>query len=166
MAKLTPIEAANVKNLQLRHPHTVNVRWNYFPHTGNKMQLYTKQKKHMEEQIKWLCVLETNELYKTKLAIETGDVPQLFLEIVNKIYDAKRNNQHVVELLIGNGVDKLPLFDYDDKEKWNNPGIPVTAAVKSKPVELVVSKVPIQPVRSIPPEALKILQQQHLSKRK
>ncbi len=46
MAKLTPIEAANVKNLQLRHPHTVDIRWNYFPHTGNKMQAYTKQKKN------------------------------------------------------------------------------------------------------------------------
>lgn len=155
----TPIEAAQAKNLDARSPHTVEVRWVFFPHTGGKYRHYLKQKEHIELQIRWLAILSTDELYRVKVAIDNGFVPSFFKDIVDTIYQAKQKGQHVVEITVGDNISKMPLFDYEDEKSWKNPMVP-NHEVQSGPVQVLLpkrNKVPTQPVQQLPPHVAQLL---------
>lgn len=155
---ITPIEAANAKNLELRHPHTVEIAWHYFPHEGRKYRLYKRAKNHVETQIKWMAILSTDELFRIKKAIENGIVPNFFKPIVDEIYRVKKQGEHVVSLSIGDDVSKFPLFYYDSEEAWGNPGIPKQAATKNKPGDLLIQNAVKAAHQRIPQNVLDILQ--------
>jgi hypothetical protein len=159
---MTPIEAARAKGLENRSPHTVEIRWAYFPHTGNKHRQYTKQRDHIVAQVRWLAVLATDELFRIKQAIIDGSVPDFFSGIVDEIYKAKQQGKHVVELSIGDNVNKMPLFEYISESSWDNPGIPRNYTTKSGPVEVFLPKAkiaPKAPFTQITPEVARILSQ-------
>jgi len=76
------------------------------------------------------------------------------------MYRVKQSGAHVVELLIGDGTSKFPLFEYEDEALFLNPGIPATARVQDKPGSVLVrtSKTPRQPITQIPEATMKMLQ--------
>lgn len=158
---LTPIEAANAKRLDLRDTHTVEIKWLYFPCKGRAYRHYLKQKAHIETQITWLAVLDTNELFHITTKIKEGKVPSFFEKIIETIYNLKKQGNHVVSISIGDNVNTMPLFEYNDDSKWKNPGIPNNKQVKAGPVEVLLPrkpKVPTQPIQQLPPEVVKLLQ--------
>jgi len=157
MFKLTPIEAAEAKNLNKRTPHKVNIRNLYFPLTGGKNYgLYTKVRKHVLIQIQWMTILSTDELFRIKEAIKNGLVPNFFEPIVNEIYAYKQRGEFVISLTIGDNKSKFPVFDYENKEAWSNPGIPTNTTFNTEPVGLVMPK-PKVTVPSVPQSAINIL---------
>ena len=163
----TPIEAAQAKNINLRSPHTVEVHWNYFPLKGRKYRAYLNLKAHIETQIKWLAILDTNELYRIKLAIDAGDVPVFFKPIIDEIYATKQRGKHVVEITIGDNASDFPIFEYATDESLNNPLVPTDATTKSGPVEVMLPKskiAPKPPFQQIPPSVARILAEQKRKK--
>lgn len=140
MYNKTPVEAAAVVNLNLRSPHKVNVRWLYFPVQGRKHGAYTKAKEHVETQIRWLAVMSTDELFRVKEAIERGEVPSIFASIVQEMYNVKKTGAHVVEISIGDGETVFPLFEYEDKTSFLNPGIPGQERLQDKPGTVLVRR--------------------------
>lgn len=157
---LTPIEAAQAKKIEIRDTHTIVIHWLYFPVAGKNYRHYLKQKAHIETQIRWLAVLSTDELYRVVLAIQNQDVPSFFSEIVNTIYQTKKQGQHVIEISVGDNVNKMPLFDYNDSEKWNNPLLPKNKEIQSGPASLMLPKkpkVPTLPMQQVPPNVVKML---------
>lgn len=116
---LTPVEATEAKGIQYRTPHSLIVRWNFFPLKGGKYRKYLRCKEHAEIQIKWLCVCSTDELYRALSA----DIPEFFKPIIRDIYKSKQSGLMPFELVIGDGTN-FPLFSYDDEEKWSNPTLP------------------------------------------
>ena len=159
---LTPIEAANAKRLDLRDTHTVEIHWLFFPLKGNAYRHYLKQKAHAEEQIKWLAVLTTDELYRIKQAIDNQQVPSFFKEIIDTIYNFKQQGKHVVSISVGDGISKMPLFDYVDDSKWKNPSVPTNKETKVGPSEIFLPKrykTPTLPMQQIPENVVKMLKQ-------
>lgn len=157
---LTPIEAANAKKIEIRDTHTIEVHWLYFPVAGKNYRHYLKQKAHIEVQIRWLAVLSTDELYRVITAIQNESVPSFFTDIVNTIYQTKKQGQHVIEISVGDNVSKMPLFDYINSEKWDNPLIPKNKEVNSVPSRLFLpkkQKTPTLPMQQIPPNVVKML---------
>lgn len=161
MYRLTPIEAAQAKNLTARSPHAVSVQWLFFPQTGgNKYRHYLKQKQHVELQIRWLAILSTDELFRVKLAITEGSVPSFFKDIVDNIYQTKNQGMHVVSITIGDNVSKMPLFDYENGKSWDNPSVPANE-VQQGPVQVLLpkrNKVPTQPIQQLPPHVATLLE--------
>lgn len=156
----TPIEAAQPKRLDLRDTHTVEIHWLFFPATGNAYRHYLKQKKHVEEQIKWLAVLTTDELFRVKQGIISNDVPEFFKEIVDTIYSFKQQGKHVISISVGDNLNKMPLFDYKDDSKWQNPGLPTNKETKSGPSEILLPKrykKPTLPMQQLPQNVVKML---------
>lgn len=157
---LTPIEAAQAKRLDARDTHTVEIHWLFFPVSGSKYRHYLKQKAHIEEQIKWLAVLTTDELYRIKQSIENQQVPSFFKDIVNTIYSFKQQGQHVVSISVGDNSSKMPLFEYEDTSKWQNPGVPTNKSTKAGPSEILLPrryKSPTLPMQQLPQNVVKML---------
>lgn len=157
MFKLSPIEAAEAKGLSMRSPHTVLVKWLYFPQKGGKKyRKYLKAKSHVETQIKWLAILSTDELFRIKEAIRNGIVPDFFKEIVASMYQAKQKGQFVVSIEVGDKESVFPLFEYEDETKWNNPGIPTDTITKTGPAEILLPKPKVN-VPKIPQSVIQTL---------
>lgn len=157
---LTPIEAASAKKIEVRDTHVVEIHWLFFPVSGRNYRHYLKQKAHIETQIRWLSVLSTDELYRVIVGIQNQEVPSFFSEIVNTIYQTKKQGQHVISISVGDNVSKMPLFDYVDSEKWDNPLIPKNKEVNSGPSRLFLpkkQKTPTLPMQQIPPSVVKML---------
>ena len=157
---LTPIEAANAKRLDARDTHTIEIHWLFFPVAGSKYRHYLKQKTHTETQIKWLAVLTTDELFRIKQAIENQQVPSFFKEIVDTIYSFKQQGKHVISISVGDNVSKMPLFEYEDGSKWQNPNVPTNKETKSGPSEIFLPKKykkPTLPMQQLPQNVVKML---------
>lgn len=157
---LTPIEAANAKKIEARDTHAIEIHWLFFPVAGKNYRHYLKQKAHIETQIRWLAILSTDELYRVIVAIQNQEVPSFFFEVVNTIYQTKKQGQHVIEISIGDNVSKMPLFDYTSTEKWSNPLIPKNQEIKSGPASIFLpkkNKTPTLPMQQVPPNVVKML---------
>jgi hypothetical protein len=157
---ITPIEAAQPKRLDLRDTHTVETHWLFFPATGSAYRQYLKQKKHVEEQIKWLAVLTTDELYRVKQAIDNQQVPSFFKEIIDTIYSFKQQGKHVISISVGDNINKMPLFEYEDDSKWQNPTVPTNTETKTGPSEIFLPKrykKPTLPMQQLPANVVKML---------
>lgn len=139
----TPIEAGQVDRLSLRTPNKINVRFNTFPVKGRKYRLYLKCKKHMEEQIEWLTVLSTDELYRVKLAIAQELVPEIFKDTVNSFYDLRRKGMFVTEIIVGNG-EVFPVFEYENEKLFLGYELPKT---QPKPVDVFKPKAKQIPIK-------------------
>ena len=158
--KLTPVEAAKATNLSLRHPNKVEIHWELYPVIGRKSSTYRKLKDHVEQQVRWLAILSTDELFRVKEAISDGLVPDIFREVVDIMYSAKSSGKYVVELTIGDNINQFPLFAYESEEALNNPGMPKDAFYQDKPGTVLVrkNKVPTQPIQQIPEATMRMIQ--------
>lgn len=139
---ITPIEAAEVKNLGLRQVPPTRIRFQYPPpgdgtSRGKKFKQFRDLKEHIIFTARMLVVLDTHELWKIKTKTQEGVVPKFWDEIVTAIWQFKKNteiqnnmivpgynrfggNVHIAELVLGDEEEQLELFEYSEDVKYFN----------------------------------------------
>lgn len=113
---MTPLQASNAKNILLRKAWPLVVKFNYKPPSSNNKSFrpYRKLKKHIEEEIKYLTVLDDFELYRILQEIKNNNVAPFWKSVVTEFWLAKKNNQIVNTIQLGNG-ESLELWIQDRK---------------------------------------------------
>ena len=132
----TPLEVANPANLNLRVPFEFEIRWNFQPREKGKTKYQElKLKDHMKEQIRWMSVLSSDELYK--LIFAPNDIAPAFHQVIEFFYQWKKNaiwtnpvlmdmspslskTASLTDLIIGDGK-YLQLWYYDNEEQYALP---------------------------------------------
>lgn len=110
-----PLEYLQIKDLELRSPYNIDVRWNFNPPTGGKpYKLYVRVKPHFEQMVQYFGIMSTDELYRLLQGIEDGIVPKSFQSLVQLFLSTKQKGGFITKV----DLTELELFDYNNRESF------------------------------------------------
>lgn len=117
----SPLDYIEDKNFDKRELYNIDIHWVApVPGGGKTYKLWVLAKPHVEYMIFLMAVMSTDELFKIKQGIAEGLVPDYFTDIVEKIYQIKRDNAFLTTI----HLTTAPIFDYTDHRKFDVPKQP------------------------------------------
>lgn len=119
--EFTPLDVIN-DTIQKRITYPINVKWVCDPwNKGRKARIWFKNKKYIEEVIKYFSTMSDNELDIILEKIEQEKVPEVFKGIIKKF---KTVSEHhiITDISIGDEIPMI-LFLYDDNNKFIKPDV-------------------------------------------
>ena len=135
--ELTPIEAANAKNLGVREKPVIRFKWNIeLPKNPSKAyKVWVKNKAHIEKIFPVLMVLSSDEIFRVSEAIEKGLVPNFFKVCIDLI----KENRDEIKFLGEVKFSSYEPFLYNDNEKLRKDFAP---DIKKRKVFNLVQNIP------------------------
>lgn len=125
----TPVDAAKATRFNERILQTLDIKWKVYPpnNPSKAYKLWVKNKAHIEWMIPKLMVMHSDELFRVREAINVGEVPAMFADIINFISNNMEEIRFTGEFTVENYIP----FNYDENEKMKVkrpkvgvPGIP------------------------------------------